>query len=235
MRTRGTPVVRVGMTLALAAVVAACAGPTTPTAAPPTPEPTPAATASALPVANAEPTPVASAEPSPEAVASSAVRPSPSAAASLAAEPAVARRALGRGSRICVSNRTNGSLWVDRINSNGPFNLGLIAPGGSGCQAGTYDRDPFQIIGSVFGSQYYEARGYVTAGRGGPKLAEFWAFNPWIGYPWLRADDRNGSFIDRRWSVGERAAYATNGYTVTVERVADSGDWIEWVITITRP
>lgn len=223
------------MILALAAAMAACAGPATPTAEPPTADPAAAATASALPVASAEPSPeaaaTASAAPAPSAAASPAVRPSPSAAA----EPPVARRALGRGSRVCVRNRTTGSLWVDRINSNGPFNLGLIAPGGSGCQAGTYDRDPFQVIGSVFGSQYYEARGYVTAGRGGPKLAEFWAFNPWIGYPWLRADDRNGSFIDRRWSVGERAAYTSNGYTVTVERVADSGDWIEWVITITRP
>lgn len=207
----------------LAALVAACAGPVTPTVAPPTGEPTPVVTTASAPVRSPGPT------------LSPTVLPSPASAASPGTGPEVARGALGRGSRVCVRNRTNGSLWVDKINSNGPFNLGLIAPGGSGCQAGTYDRDPFQIIGSVFGSQYYEARGYVTAGRGGPKLAEFWAFNPWIGYPWLRADDRNGSFIDRRWSVGERAAYGSNGYTVTVERVADSWDWIEWVITITRP
>ncbi|MFO1541092.1 MAG: hypothetical protein ACKOTZ_11735 [Chloroflexota bacterium] len=134
-----------------------------------------------------------------------------------------------------MANRTSGSLWVDRLNSNGPYNLGLIGPGQSGCQAGTYTRDPFQVIASVFGSQYYEVNGYVTAGRGGPKLAEFWAFNPSIGYPWLRADDRAGTFIDRRWSVGERAAYTSNGYTVTVERIDDSSDWKEWVVTIARP
>ena len=158
-----------------------------------------------------------------------------SAAPAASAADGVARQALGRGSRVCVSNETRETLSISGYESTGYDMLGLLVPGRTGCQWGNFQRDPIQIIGGVFGSQYFEVHGAVRAGKGGPLLGEFWGFNPWIGTPWLRVDDRAGSFTDHTWSVGDRWTITSQGYTLATERVDDSSDYKEWVIHVTRP
>ncbi|GEM_PF-2682846 len=209
MRVRApmTPGLLAGALAAL--LLAACGGTAAPTTAP----------ASADPVT------------SPGAPAAESAAPDPSPAAS----PAVAREALGRGSRVCVSNETSEVLTVWSVNSRGYDMEGALFPERMGCQWGNFQRDPFQIIDSVFGSQYYEVRGTVGVHPSGPFLAEFWAFNPWVGSPWLRVDSRGGEFTDHTWSVGDRWTITAHGYTLSTERIDDSSDYKEWVIHVTRP
>lgn len=211
-------------TVAFAALlIAGCAGQGAPATAPTTP------------ARSTEPTVApASVAPAADPTVAPATAPASASPGSSVAD-GVAREALGRGSRVCVSNETEQVLSVWSVNSRGYDMQGALVPGRKGCQWGNFQRDPFQIIDSVFGSQYYEVRGTVGVHPSGPFLAEFWAFNPWVGSPWLRVDSRGGEFTDHTWSVGDRWTITAHGYTLSTERIDDSSDYKEWVIHVTRP
>ena len=146
------------------------------------------------------------------------------------ARPEAARDAGNLGTRVCLTNQTNGPIEILFSRADTSTGSGQVTAGGQACAEGTVFRG-FDVAGSV-----------TAASSAGSTLSmEFFARNPWMGAPRfafysMQPTLPNGDPIhyictQSGWDVGESHSMTDSGITIDATRLADD-QWKEFAVVI---
>ena len=144
------------------------------------------------------------------------------------ARPEAARDAGNLGTRVCLTNQTNGPIEILFSRADTSTGSGQVTAGGQACAEGTFATD-FDVVGSVT----------AASSTGSTLSMEFFARNPWMGAPRFviystePTPDTPLHYICTQsgWDVGESHSMTDSGITIDATRLADD-QWKEFAVVI---
>jgi len=152
------------------------------------------------------------------------------------ADAAQVRQASVRGSRLCLRNGTTDELHVLSWGDGADGGTQPFAPAQTTCISGSTrrgtvgeDDHPWEVMALIARLEQRNGRQVTIV------VAKAWAFNPWIGSPWLAFQVESpawGNAVNHTWSVKDTWTSENAALRLVGTRLPDSDDHKEYTLEL---